>query len=134
MLFYEKKRYIWVEVSYLARWLYEIFIYLTRRSAISLAGHFDKCLVTGWDNPWGSVSLILNFWFSNVLIRFQTSFLDSIEIERSCDRRGSYTIDRSQLLQDLSEITAESDSDQTRHIPPAGTTWLPTSVWCTALL
>ncbi|XP_011436803.3 G2 and S phase-expressed protein 1 isoform X1 [Magallana gigas] len=50
----------------------------------------------------------------------QDSLADSIEIERSCDRRGSYTIDRSQLLQDLSEITAESDSDQTRHIPPAG--------------
>lgn len=50
----------------------------------------------------------------------QDSLADSIEIERSCDRRGSYTIDRSQLLQDLSEITAESDSEQTRHIPPPG--------------
>ncbi|XP_055999903.1 G2 and S phase-expressed protein 1-like isoform X2 [Ostrea edulis] len=37
------------------------------------------------------------------------SLADSIEIERSSDRRGSYTIDRPSLLQDLDEITAESD-------------------------
>nr|XP_022298214.1 G2 and S phase-expressed protein 1-like isoform X2 [Crassostrea virginica] len=38
------------------------------------------------------------------------SLADSIEIERSCDRRGSYSIDGAHILQDLKEISSESDS------------------------
>ncbi|XP_061187671.1 G2 and S phase-expressed protein 1-like isoform X1 [Saccostrea echinata] len=48
------------------------------------------------------------------------SLVDSIEIERSADRRGSYTIDRGNLLQDLDDITSEIDcsSDKVKHVTP----------------
>ncbi|XP_062590183.1 G2 and S phase-expressed protein 1-like isoform X2 [Saccostrea cucullata] len=49
------------------------------------------------------------------------SLVDSIEIERSADRRGSYTIDRGNLLLDLDDITSEirdCSTAQAKHVTP----------------
>lgn len=52
---------------------------------------------------------------------------DSIEIERSCDRRASYSIEGSHILQDLKEISSESDSglDPLPHRAPGKEAGIP---------